>query len=337
VSKSIEKQANPKLTGYLSELNNLLISTEVEAISHAPATPRHPVVFVAGVPRSGVTLVMQWLAASGLFSYPSNLIARFYKAPYLGARIQRMLTDPELAVRGEVPLPGTTSDDFFISELGQTRGLFAPNSFYSFWDHIFGITQKNEFAIGKDKTIDVAYLRSELAAFESVLDRPLAFHAVKLYRRLNYLKHILPNVIILYVTRKPLYNMQSLYEARLKQSGKATAWFSWKIPEYNDLSGLSPYKQVAGQFHYMRSEMERQLADIPLAHYIPIEYETFCKSPERTWTELNKSFNHFGFTLHRDYTGPRQFVVHNRKRLDKVVLQRLAAAYFALSGKKISL
>ena len=38
------------------------------------------VVLVVGGPRSGSTVMMQWLASSGVFAYPSNLLSRFYRA-----------------------------------------------------------------------------------------------------------------------------------------------------------------------------------------------------------------------------------------------------------------
>ena len=41
--------------------------------------PQRPVLLTQGVPRSGTTLLYQRLAHTGLFTYPSNLVARFYR------------------------------------------------------------------------------------------------------------------------------------------------------------------------------------------------------------------------------------------------------------------
>ncbi len=326
---------NSKLHTYLAELNNLLSAAEIEALRKKAHTPELPVVFVVGVPRSGVTLVMQWLAASGLFSYPSNLIARFYKAPYLGARIQRMLTDPELAYRDEMWLPGSEKDDFFISDLGKTRGLFAPNAFHTFWDDVLNNGQNTDYAYNEKNIGDAAHWLAELAAFESVLEKPLVFNGARLYRLLACFTEKIPHVFFIHVVRKPLYTMQSLYAARQRQYGTHRKWFPFKIPEYEQLASMSPYKQIAGQYHFMDRKIIQQLTDIPSTHYLTVHYEHFCRYPQSVWQEINKSFNHLGFTLHCDYNGPPRFSNKNRKHLAMTHLQRLAAAYFALSGKKI--
>src|SRR5688572_22353457 len=51
-------------------------------------SPRLPVVFIIGAPRSGTTSVSQLLAYSGRFAYISNFLARFWLAPLIGAKIE---------------------------------------------------------------------------------------------------------------------------------------------------------------------------------------------------------------------------------------------------------
>jgi len=41
-----------------------------------------------GALRSGTTLFMQWLANTGVFSYPTNILSQFFGAPVIGAKIQ---------------------------------------------------------------------------------------------------------------------------------------------------------------------------------------------------------------------------------------------------------
>ena len=96
-----EHRRNPRLEALLDEISGLLgpVESEVAARYHMPA---YPVVLVMGLPRCGSTLTMQWLAASGRFGYPSNLLSRFYAAPYVGARIQQLLTDPQFSFGDEL-------------------------------------------------------------------------------------------------------------------------------------------------------------------------------------------------------------------------------------------
>ena len=67
------------------------MNADVAALPPPSGAPRRPVVFVVGVPRSGTTLTYQVLAATGAFAYPSNVVARFWRRPGHGVRVQRLL------------------------------------------------------------------------------------------------------------------------------------------------------------------------------------------------------------------------------------------------------
>ncbi|HHM01525.1 MAG TPA: hypothetical protein ENJ15_00820, partial [Caldithrix abyssi] len=267
---------NAKLERYLDELNSLLAATEIEAIARKGTAPKYPVIFIVGAPGSGGTLLMQWLASTGLFSYPSNLIARFYKAPYLGAKIQRMLTDPELAFREEVMLPGADNEEFFSSDLGQTRGLFAPNEFKAFWKYVFGVDEDNCHKTDAKAIVDKPYVLSELAAFESVLNRPLVFKAGALNPHISFLNALLPNAIFLFLKRHPYFTAQSIYQARERMFGDASRWSFYKIPQYARLATQTAFKQVAGQVYYTNKLIEEQLQQLPAARRLDIDYDDFC-------------------------------------------------------------
>ena len=66
-------ERNAALETLLGRLNAAIAETSLPTCDAAPLPP----LFVLGTPRSGSTFCMQWLAESGAFSYPSNLIARF--------------------------------------------------------------------------------------------------------------------------------------------------------------------------------------------------------------------------------------------------------------------
>jgi hypothetical protein len=52
---------------------------------------KYPFAFIVGAPRSGTTLLLQWFASQGSFSYPTNVLNRFAYAPYTEALNQQML------------------------------------------------------------------------------------------------------------------------------------------------------------------------------------------------------------------------------------------------------
>ena len=130
-------------------------------------SPKYPLVFIVGCGRSGTTLMMQWLANSSLFAYPSNLISRFYEAPYLGAKIQQLLLDPAYNFNDEIC---DFSVDFdFNSKLGKTRGALAPNEFWYFWRRFFNFGEIQYLPVDSLENVDTDTFLSEISAFESVL------------------------------------------------------------------------------------------------------------------------------------------------------------------------
>src|SRR4030095_4024262 len=74
---------------------------------------------------------MQWLANTGVVSYPTNILSRFFGAPVIGAQIQCLLTKPPYNFRNE--LLDFNSAIPFESEVGKTRGALSPNEFWYFW------------------------------------------------------------------------------------------------------------------------------------------------------------------------------------------------------------
>src|SRR2546422_969456 len=83
-------QKDPQQEEQLRQLNQILAPLEQELTKNFNA-PTQPIVFVVGVPRSGTTLLAQALAATGGFGYPDNFIARFWMAPFVGAKIEQAL------------------------------------------------------------------------------------------------------------------------------------------------------------------------------------------------------------------------------------------------------
>jgi hypothetical protein len=158
---------NERLEALLQEINEMLETAE-DRILENYRMPRYPVIFIVGCARAGSTLMLQWLASTEKFAYPTNLLSRFYAAPYIGARIQQVLTDPQFNFRDE--FDDLNPKIHFSSELGKTRGTLAPNEFWYFWRRFFHygeIQQLDEDAL---KRVDVLKFVSELAALEAAFD-----------------------------------------------------------------------------------------------------------------------------------------------------------------------
>ena len=305
---------NPELEQVLEQLNRALAPAG-DARAAEYDLPRHPVVLVVGCPRSGTTLLMQWLAAAGCFSVPSNLVARFFRAPAIGALVERVLFDPVLDFRGELRMDAGDAD--FESSLGKTRGPLQPSEFWYFWRRFFPPGQTARIDEAALARVDGARFVRELAAWEAVRDHPLALKAMLLDWHLPLLAGLLERSLFLDVVREPFFNIQSLLAARREFFGDETQWYSLKPPEYGRLRTLDPVRQVAGQVRATRHAIDGGLAAIPADRRVRVDYERFCERPVETWTRLRQAISRLGHELPVEPPGPTRFDVHDHVHVDQ--------------------
>jgi hypothetical protein len=267
-----EHARNPALEALLAELGrDLAVGAGTPP---APADrPAHPTVFLVGNARGGTTLAMQWLAAGGAFTYPTNFTARFPTAPWVGERVLRMLTEPALDHRGELTGAASGDPDPWASDLGKTRGLRAPHEFWYWWRRFLP-----DAAVGRPDA-DTLRLGRELAAWEAVRHRPLLMKGLIANWCLPWLAEVLPQALFIHVVRDPLANMRSLLAVRRRFYGDETAWYSFRPPEHAALSVLPPADQVAGQVFHTHRAVAGALDAIGADRCFTLAYDELCADP----------------------------------------------------------
>lgn len=326
---------NEKLESLLKQINGLLGPVEERVIKNY-RMPKYPVIFIVGAPRSGSTLMMQWLAQTCRFAYPTNLLSRFYRSPYIGALIQRLLTDPEFDFNHE--FFDVSSEMSFYSDLGKTRGALAPNEFWYFWRRFFPygeIQYLDEESLAK---VDAVRFVAELAAVESVFDKPLAMKGLIINWNIPYVSNLLDQILFIYITRHPLYNAQSLLEARVKYYGNRRGWYSFKPQEYEKLKKLDPFDQVAGQVYFTNKSIDQGLSEIGRARWLHLSYENLCESPHKVFAQILAKLENLGMEIGNwEYEGPEDFQPSNRVRLPEEECQAIIAAYKRFSGTDLTI
>ena len=268
----------------LSELNRLL-----EPLAKTERTmPELPVILVMGSPRSGTTLMLQYLASLGLFSYPSNLIARFWENPYLGILVQKGISDL---------LTDQDKLQDFRSDLGRSEGLLAPSEFWYFWRTYFKFDDINLLSPGELDSVDGQEFLGKLSAFEQLQGKPPVMKGMIMNWHIEYLMKLYPKFLFIHVKRDLMDSAKSLYQAREKFFKDVSKWYSFKPPEYTELRKLPPVEQVTGQVHYTQTAIDRQLTKIPESNQVTIGYETFCNDPLAFLTEVREKLALLGFNL----------------------------------------
>ena len=189
-----EFQRNQKLEDLLNELELVLSPVEEELLEDF-RVPKFPILLLIGGPRTGSTVFMQWLANLGVFSYPTNLLSRFFYAPYIGAKIQILLTDPAYSYKNEIF--NFSNDINFKSDLGKTAGALAPNDFWYFWRRFIPNKIPRYISNIEEKTINGEKFVAEIAAMESVFKKPFAMKAMILEQNIPFLSKLFEKAIFI--------------------------------------------------------------------------------------------------------------------------------------------
>lgn len=310
---------NERLEQLLAELGEDLQPAEDGLLAkYQGCGPRYPIVLVMGPLRSGTTLFTQWLANTGIVAYPSNLLSRFYQTPILGAKIQLLLTDCRYSFRDE--LIELARQVEYRSENGKTRGVLAPNEFWYFWRRFLNESGRDvwtdaELASG----MDVQTLLAELAGVTDVFGKPFLAKAMLFNYNIPFLDSILGKVIFVQMRRDPESNVASVLDARVRQYGTDSRWYSFEIPEYDELCGLPPAEQVAGQIYYINKAIDKGLEGVAESRKLTVQYEDLCSSPQLIYEGLVEKLAENGYPVNDKYIFDQGFQLSRSSEVNPVV------------------
>jgi len=294
---------NTGLEALLKDINSSLWVTEEKVLANYQA-PRFPLVLIMGPMRGGTTLFMQWLANTGLFAYPTNLLSRFYQAPIIGAKIQLLLTDPRYNFRDELGEFAQQSE--YKSENGKTTGTLAPNEFWYFWRRF--LTEPGRDVWTDDalrQGMDTRTMLAELAGMMDVFQKPFAAKGMLFNYNIPFLDSILDKVLFVQIKRDPVTNVASVLDARKRQLGSEAEWYSFRIPEYEQLKSLDAIVQAAGQVHYINQAVSTGIDAVAESRKLIVQYEEFCHSPRTVFDGLAEKLG--SSVVYGGYQGPEKF------------------------------
>ena len=266
----------------LQETNDILASLEEQQISRFKR-PQFPVVFVIGTPRSGHTLLSQLLAASGGLAYISNFVARFWMAPYIGAKIELALGIRERERTQE-----------YFSEYGKTTGWVGP--------HEFGNFLRRWLPFGETHKVDLEELpretgekfAREVAALEAIYGKPVFFRNIIYGLNMNLLIKVFPRAIFVVCRRNILHQAESILIARQRLTGDKQNWWSLRPKEYRNLVDLPCWEQIIGQIHCSYEEIGNGLSKLDRRQWLEIHYSDLCKQPREQLLRILKAVGRMG-------------------------------------------
>ncbi len=297
----------------LSRMNDQLYSLENDLVSSFDC-PKLPTIFIIGLQRSGTTILMQLLINSYFLTYPNNLLARFWKSPFIGANISKSISS-----RFNSNMTDLSSD------LGYTKGWSGPHEFSYFWRQWFPY-EIYENCSKQEMVNEDLFIRT-IAALESVYSQPLAVKNITicdLY--IDALARILPKSIFLNIERNPLYTAQSTYESRMKLYGDENAWIGVKPKDYEKIKEYSFEDQIASQIFSVKQAIHSSLEKLDQNRYLNISYEELIKEPHLILSKIENIVGESGFKLIERNNNIPQLQSSNSQRLGDVLFDRLSYA-----------
>lgn len=303
---SFEK--NDNLEEILAKVNGLLAPAEKQQMEKV-GEPNYPNLLLIGCPRCGSTMFTQWAASLEAFSYPSNFLSRFFRAPYIGALIYNMVTNPEYQYRDEF---SDINDDLrFSSSIGKTKGFKAPHEFWYFWREFMEFPDvpcsEEEFT----EKFDFYSLQKELALIQKAFGKPFLFKGKIVNWYLESMSTNVKNAIYLHMYRNPIATTRSLLKARVQWTGSQENWFSWKPREYPKIIKMDKYHQAAGQIYFIEKEIlskKKYLGNT----YLSFTYEDLCEKPKEVYLKICYKIKDFNSTFEiPEYKGEEKFQISN--------------------------
>lgn len=304
-SRTSEFRRNMLLERLLMELNSELQPSEQELLQRYQNNKKmpYPLILVMGPLRSGTTLFMQWLANTGLVAYPTNLLSRFYAAPIIGAKIQLLLTDLRFNFRDELGEFGQQAE--YLSENGKTKGVLAPNEFWYFWRRFLADPDRDVWTDDQlRQSMDTVTLRAEILGMMHVFQKPLAAKGMLFNYNIPFLDSIFEQILFVQIKRDLVTNVASVLDARKRQHSREDLWYSFKIPEYDQLKILEPITQATGQVYYINQAVERGLAGVDDSRKMLVQYEDFCADPKCLFENIKTKLSQYDYGA---YKGPFSF------------------------------
>jgi LPS sulfotransferase NodH len=240
-----------------------------------------PLVVICFTPRSGSTLLAQYLASTGDFNYFSGFNARFWEAPVFS-----QLLESKLGLRNELK---EISQNQFSSNYGYTPINSFPHEFGFFWNQF--LTSDNHYIDSnelsdakKSKLKNVVNSCRRLSNKPFVIKNGITAYNAKLF------KELFPDVKFIHLHRDPEAVVQSIYQARKNLYGDSKTWWSL-VPKEQ--------KQILNQAESSLEEIVLQVKHIENAfkpildksNSIDLSYASFCEDPGHQIKRIYDLFN----------------------------------------------
>lgn len=268
-------------------LNNSLRDLD-DQLTQQFDTPSFPIVAIVGAPRGGKSYLQQLLLSVTDIGYVSNIQAKFYLAPYIGALAEQEILDRNYASN-------------FEAFYGVTEGPNEPHEWGWFWKHFLNVSPANYF-VDESRT-DLGKLVSKLAALVAAKQRPFLFQNIFATTNLPLLKKCIPNLIVIHMLRNPLYLINSYlktkeetknHEFAKAQKGNYGETVFFEPPGFKYETSAHHVDKIAALVKATLDFIDSQVRIFDKADLITVDYDDAKEFPQKNARRIVEFVNGHG-------------------------------------------
>ncbi|MBW1978980.1 MAG: sulfotransferase [Deltaproteobacteria bacterium] len=276
----------------------------------------HQILLILGAPRSGSTLLNQVLVSRLDLGYPSNLMARFYEAPAVGAFLQKLLIKDRIKDLRK-----------YKSIHGVTELIEEPHEFGYFWSRHLAVSEDvHEPNENEIHAVNIRNLDNELQTIISIFNKSVIFKCLLVNFFIPVLKQI-PNILFIDLQRNPIELARSIWLVRQERLGNVEKWWSLRPRNYSFLKRLTPAQQIAGQILAIRASIANGLSCVEENRKLTVSYENLIRNPEAVIDRTVEKIFRLGARVEK-IGEPISYVGHpGKKNLDPAIESEIVKAF----------
>ncbi len=260
-----------------------MLAKQDDSLTAEICPPDEPIVVIFSLPRGASTLFQQLAISSLNIGYVSNLVARFWRAPYVATLLSCDLADPEYVSN-------------FKSNYGNVVGAQEPHEWGWFWRHWLGLSGDETYC-RDDVDFNSRGLAEKIGAVQSVWQAPFlidSIYAIANYKRLS---QILPRLVAVHVKRDTYYVCNSHINARLQRHGDVNQFYGHRPKNINEIIAIAnPIEQIVAQVFAAQQEIESTLFELSSENVLTVEYNDLISQPQNMMKQLHAFLGKTGST-----------------------------------------
>ena len=271
-----------------------------------------PPVFVVGAPRTGSTILQEFITNYLDVAYLNNFMASYERTIYLAFKVS-------LWWYKDAP------HNCFDSRFGKTwlHSMNAPHECGMLW---------RRWIPADVHFVDKGYLsehakremRATATGIINTAMKPLVFKNLFMGQRLRMIKEVFGDAKFIFCRRDPLYTAQSILKVRVDALRDRDQWLSVRPREYDQLRDMSVEEQVVWSIHYLERQILEDLALFDADRCLDVQYEDLCREPQEQLERIRLFVEKGGAAVDYRASVPHEPLdTSNRQRIDDDTFARL--------------